>query len=47
MPFSRGLFVYGDPIRVPPKASETELEKARDAVNRALNELTARADMEA
>jgi lysophospholipid acyltransferase (LPLAT)-like uncharacterized protein len=47
LPFSRGLFVYGDPIEVPREADETLMEEARLRVERALNELTERADREA
>jgi lysophospholipid acyltransferase (LPLAT)-like uncharacterized protein len=46
-PFSRGLFVYGEPIIVPSGAGAHEMEKARLAVERALNEVTERADREA
>ena len=46
-PFSRGLFVYGEPIVVAPDAGARELEEARLAVERALNEVTERADREA
>jgi lysophospholipid acyltransferase (LPLAT)-like uncharacterized protein len=46
-PFSRGLFVYGDPIRVPREADAGALEEARIRVERALNDVTERADRDA
>jgi len=46
-PFSRGLFVYGEPIIVARDAGAREMEEARLAVERALNEVTERADREA
>jgi lysophospholipid acyltransferase (LPLAT)-like uncharacterized protein len=46
-PFSRGLFVYGEPILVPRDADEARLEAARLEVERSLNEVTERADREA
>jgi lysophospholipid acyltransferase (LPLAT)-like uncharacterized protein len=46
-PFSRGLFVYGEPIRIVRDADDAEIERARVAVERALNDVTERADREA
>ena len=46
-PFSRGLFVYGEPILVPREADEARLEAARREVERRLNEVTERADRDA
>ena len=46
-PFSRGLFVYGEPIRISRDADEAEIERARIAVECALNVVTERADREA
>lgn len=46
-PFSRGLFVYGEPIVVPPHADAAVMEEARLALERALTEATERADREA
>ena len=47
LPFSRGLFVYGEPIDVPAGADAASMEAARRAVERALNELTQKADRDA
>ncbi len=47
LPFSRGLFVYGDPIEVPAGAGPEELEAARLRLERALNEAAERAEREA
>jgi hypothetical protein len=47
MPFSRGLFVYGDPIHVAPRADADEAASALAAMNRILNALSERADREA
>ncbi len=41
MPFSRALFLYGDPIVIP---REEEVEHARIRVERAMNELAERAE---
>ena len=46
-PFSRGLFVYGDPIVVPRQAGPGEMESLRGLLERTLNDLTAKADLEA
>lgn len=43
LPFSKLAIVVGDPIRVPRHAGSIELEKVRLAVERGLNEVTARA----
>jgi len=47
LPFSRGLFVYGAPIEVAPHADARAMEEARLALERALNEVTERADRDA
>lgn len=44
LPFGRGLFLAGDPIRVPPKAGETERERLRRMLETRLTELSAEAD---
>jgi len=43
--FSRGVYVWGDPIRVAPDADDAELERARAAVEAELNRVTAQADL--
>ncbi len=43
LPFGRIAAVYGDPIWVPRRATESELEDKRLEVERALNAITARA----
>jgi len=43
-PFSRGLYLWGNPIHVAPNADEMELEAARLKVERTLNELSEVAD---
>lgn len=44
LPFGRGLFLYGEPIRVSREADETEQEEARLRLEAALNRLTDEAD---
>ncbi len=44
LPFSRGVFVWGDPIAVARDASEEQLESARRAVEDGLNAITRDAD---
>lgn len=44
LPFSRGVFVWGDPILVPKDADETAMEAARQAVEDSLNAITRDAD---
>ena len=44
MPFSRGVFVYGEPIEVPASAQAAELETARLLLQERLVELTGRAE---
>ena len=44
LPFSRGVLLYGVPIRVPRDLDETGLERARLEVEDALTKLTAEAD---
>jgi lysophospholipid acyltransferase (LPLAT)-like uncharacterized protein len=43
LPFSRGVTVVGDPIRVPAEAGPEILEQARSALEQALNAATERA----
>lgn len=45
-PFSRGLFVYGDPLQVPRDADDAEQERLRVALERELNRITDLADRE-
>lgn len=47
IPFGRGLFVYGDPILVPRKATPSEQEEARVRLEAALEGASARAEREA
>tara|TARA_B100000686_G_scaffold309722_1_gene351902 strand:- start:154 stop:909 length:756 start_codon:yes stop_codon:yes gene_type:complete len=44
LPFGRGVFLWGNPIHVPPEARGSALEAARLAVETALNDLTLEAD---
>ena len=44
LPFSRGVFVWGDPITVPKEADDTAMEAARQAVEDSLNAITRDAD---
>jgi lysophospholipid acyltransferase (LPLAT)-like uncharacterized protein len=43
MPFSRALFLYGDPIVI---SREEDVEQARRRVEQALNALAERADLD-
>jgi lysophospholipid acyltransferase (LPLAT)-like uncharacterized protein len=43
LPFSRGVAVVGDPIRVPAEAGQDSLEQARSALEQSLNAATERA----
>ncbi|ALA59922.1 hypothetical protein NITMOv2_3530 [Nitrospira moscoviensis] len=43
-PFSRGLFLYGEPIVVPRDAGEAMLEAARLELETVLNRLTEEAE---
>ncbi|MGQ0667858.1 MAG: lysophospholipid acyltransferase family protein, partial [Nitrospiraceae bacterium] len=43
-PFSRGLFLYGDPLWVSREADEASLEAARLEVETTLNRLTAESE---
>lgn len=43
-PFSRGVFVYGEPMEVPPGADAAHLESARQALEQRMQDLTARAE---
>lgn len=45
LPFSRGVFVWGEPIRVARDADEASLEKARLAIEAGLNAVTRQADL--
>ena len=44
-PFSRGVFLWGAPIEVPPEADARALEAARAAVEDSLNALSREADL--
>jgi lysophospholipid acyltransferase (LPLAT)-like uncharacterized protein len=44
LPFSRGLFLYGDPIAVPRRLSDEEVEQYRRQVEDALNGLVKRGE---
>jgi lysophospholipid acyltransferase (LPLAT)-like uncharacterized protein len=43
-PFSRGVFIWGEPVHVDPKGDRTHLEERRALLERRLNELTEKAD---
>jgi lysophospholipid acyltransferase (LPLAT)-like uncharacterized protein len=43
-PFSRGVFIWGEPIVVDPKGNRAHLEEKRLLLERKLNELTEEAD---
>jgi lysophospholipid acyltransferase (LPLAT)-like uncharacterized protein len=43
-PFSRGLFLYGNPLWIPRKADEASLEAARLELETILNRLTDQAE---
>jgi hypothetical protein len=43
-PFSKGVFIWGEPIDVEPKGDRAHLEERRALLQRRLNELTERAD---
>jgi lysophospholipid acyltransferase (LPLAT)-like uncharacterized protein len=45
-PFSRGLFLYGEPVRVPESADATEIERLRELVEARIDDVTDRADLE-
>ncbi len=45
LPFSRGVYIWGDPIYVPPDADETELEKFRVKFEQDLRDVTDRSDI--
>jgi lysophospholipid acyltransferase (LPLAT)-like uncharacterized protein len=44
LPFSRGVFIFGEPIPVAADADDQALERARVAVENELNRITAEAD---
>ena len=44
LPFSKGVFVWGDPIEVPRDGDEAEFDAIRQAVEDSLNAITAEAD---
>jgi lysophospholipid acyltransferase (LPLAT)-like uncharacterized protein len=44
MPFSRGVFIWGEPIRVAPDADAAEQEAARQTLEAQMNAITADAD---
>ena len=43
-PFSRGVFIWGEPVYVDPKGDRPHLEERRALLERRLNELTEQAD---
>ena len=43
-PFSKGVFIWGEPIQVDPNSDHAHLEAKRLLLERSLNELTERAD---
>ena len=43
-PFSRGIFLYGEPLFVPRKVAEEETERLRQSLERILDSLTNEAD---
>ena len=43
-PFSRGVFVWGEPVRVAPDAGPEQLEAARFAIETGLTAVTQAAD---
>ncbi len=43
-PFTRGVFICGEPIYVDREADAAGMEAARTVLEKTLNELTARAD---
>jgi lysophospholipid acyltransferase (LPLAT)-like uncharacterized protein len=43
-PFSRGVFIWGEPIHVDPKGDRTHLEEKRLLLENRLNEITEQAD---
>ncbi len=43
-PFSKGVFIWGDPISVDPKGDRAHMEERRVVLEKRLNELTERAD---
>ena len=43
-PFSRGVFIWGEPIYVDPQGDRTHLEEKRRLLEKRLNELTEQAD---
>lgn len=44
LPFGRGVFIYGQPVEVPPDADGAALERVRLEVEAQLNAITAEAD---
>ncbi len=43
-PFSRGVFICGEPVYVDADAETTEMEEARARLEKTLSDLTKRAD---
>jgi hypothetical protein len=43
-PFSRGVFIWGEPIHVDPQGDRTHLEEKRGLLEKRLNKLTEQAD---
>ncbi|MGA1790719.1 MAG: hypothetical protein ACMUIM_04485 [bacterium] len=44
MPFSRGAFIFGPPLRVPRHLSPEEMDAFRERLERLLSETTSKAD---
>jgi lysophospholipid acyltransferase (LPLAT)-like uncharacterized protein len=43
-PFSRGIFIFGEPIYVNPDSSLEQMEEKRRQLEQALNQITIKAD---
>ncbi len=43
-PFTKGIFIYGDPIYVKPDSSAAQMEEKRREMEQALNRITTEAD---
>jgi len=43
-PFSKGVIIWGSPIKIPAGADTEAMEKARQSVEKSLNSITAEAD---
>lgn len=44
LPFSRGVFVWGEPIAIPPELDDAGIERYRALIEQRLNAITAEAD---